>query len=72
MLGSQYYITGFLHFFFCSFGPEIIGAGFDPKEPKGQDTAKLPPHKAGRWPAAVSTSPPSKLELVIRKSSKEI
>ena len=26
----------------------------DPKEPKGQDTAKLQPHKAGHWPAAVS------------------
>jgi len=33
----------------------------DPKEPKGQDTAKLPPHKAGRWLAAVSSPAPIRI-----------
>ena len=34
----------------------------DPKEPKGQDTAKLLPHRAGRWPAAVSAHAPIRSE----------
>jgi len=27
----------------------------DPKEPKGQDLPKLPPHEAERWPAGKSS-----------------
>jgi hypothetical protein len=40
----------------------------DPKEPKGQDTAKLLPHKAGRWPAAVSAHAPITSEFCGQKS----
>jgi hypothetical protein len=40
----------------------------DPKEPKGQDTAKLQPHLAGRWLAAVSAPAPTQTKFSIQKS----
>ena len=36
----------------------MIGAGFDKKEPKGQDVAKLLPHMPTAGPAATSASAP--------------
>jgi hypothetical protein len=48
----------FFHHYRNSLNFLLLFFWLDPKEPKSQDAAKLPPHKAGLWPAAASAPAP--------------
>jgi len=51
--------------FLRPFAPEIVGADFDAKEPKDQDTAKLPLHKPDAGPLLRLLTAPTKQAIVV-------